>query len=369
MAPAVAPPVLSLAPDLLQDFDMSNGPELFLMDDAEFVQQDCHINTFATLEVDVAQAQVRRDKQSRRHSLISWQTCGCACAQFTKIEAGSAYRSLAGQLAIPFAETPVRSLPLETTYRTDPSATTTSLLDVLPAATLPRDIASPVETPSIAISHWPQGVSFPEQAYYSNELYDSPDLKFDDLLNTPSNSFQSTTSSWMTRTEAQRFHDLSFADEDLLSPTTAPSSFDLGSVNPSNSASFPSEAQGFQYLGCPEDDLPTSFTAPFSFNTLPTQPPNPPSFPSPSRFLPLDPSNHLSQPLTQPTTPLQPADLSMETWARGTYNVSDRTNYGSLVPPNPTRRKRKPPSLASLTTPPNKCPTCTKTFPSRSERE
>ena len=66
----------------------------------------------------------------------------------------------------------------------------------------------------------------------------------------------------------------------------------------------------------------------------------------------------------------QDSNTNLSTWAQGTYNVSDRTSFGTLAPPatTPTRRRRtsrsRSRSVATLA-----CENCSKTFTSRSERE
>ena len=66
----------------------------------------------------------------------------------------------------------------------------------------------------------------------------------------------------------------------------------------------------------------------------------------------------------------QDSTANLSTWAQGTYNVSDRTSFGTLAPlaTTPTRRRRtsrsRSRSVATLA-----CENCNKTFTSRSERE
>jgi hypothetical protein len=63
-ASMLAPPTLSLAPELPENFEMSDELEFFRMDDSEIVQEDDHIDTLEFLEVDVDQAQVRHTQLS-----------------------------------------------------------------------------------------------------------------------------------------------------------------------------------------------------------------------------------------------------------------------------------------------------------------
>jgi hypothetical protein len=65
----MAPPTLSLAPELPEDFGMSDELEFFRMDDSGTVQEDDHIDTLEFLEVDVDQAQVRYTQLSCRKIL------------------------------------------------------------------------------------------------------------------------------------------------------------------------------------------------------------------------------------------------------------------------------------------------------------
>jgi hypothetical protein len=54
----MASPMLSIAPELLHDFDMNDELEVFHMDGTDDVQEDGHLDTLKSLEVDVDQAQV-----------------------------------------------------------------------------------------------------------------------------------------------------------------------------------------------------------------------------------------------------------------------------------------------------------------------
>lgn len=59
--PTTATPTLTLSPnsDLLQDLEMINEQELFLMDDTEFVLDEGNITTLSPLAAEVDQARVR----------------------------------------------------------------------------------------------------------------------------------------------------------------------------------------------------------------------------------------------------------------------------------------------------------------------
>lgn len=56
----MATPTLTLSPDLdlLQDLDMSDEQELFLMDGSEFVLEEGNIDTLSPLAAEVDEAQV-----------------------------------------------------------------------------------------------------------------------------------------------------------------------------------------------------------------------------------------------------------------------------------------------------------------------
>jgi hypothetical protein len=66
----------------------------------------------------------------------------------------------------------------------------------------------------------------------------------------------------------------------------------------------------------------------------------------------------------------QESTANLSAWAQGTYNVLDRTSFGSLAPPatTPTKRRRtsrsRSRSVATLA-----CENCDKIFASKSERE
>jgi hypothetical protein len=59
--PTIATPTLTRSPnwDLLQDLDMSDEQEFFLMDGSELVLGEDNINTVSPLAAEVDQAQVR----------------------------------------------------------------------------------------------------------------------------------------------------------------------------------------------------------------------------------------------------------------------------------------------------------------------
>jgi hypothetical protein len=58
--PTMATPTLTLSPnlDLLQDLEMSNEQEFFLMDGTDFMLDEVNIDTLSPLSAEVDQAQV-----------------------------------------------------------------------------------------------------------------------------------------------------------------------------------------------------------------------------------------------------------------------------------------------------------------------
>lgn len=268
------------------------------------------------------------------------------CAQLATVEAGSAYKSLAGQLTGPAVET-TRPLAIQSPCWRDSLATGEPVLGVQLAASMPQTITRPMDTPSIAVSQWPQHVSHSAVDYHFDMAYHSSYPTFNDLpMEVPSNSFQST----------------------ILSEAPW------------------SEVQGFQYVGWPEEDFQSSVTAPSSFEMPPYHLSNPASLSLPavtdSPMQPQDEIDHIGdahqneerfEKRSLPSTPLPSTNVStLAIWAKGTYNVSDRENFGRLArpgaPPPGLRRRRAPPShagsAASLS-----CQDCGKTFNSKSEKE
>jgi hypothetical protein len=61
---------------------------------------------------------------------------------------------------------------------------------------------------------------------------------------------------------------------------------------------------------------------------------------------------------------------NLSAWAQGTYNVLDRTSFGSLAPPTtPTPRRRRASRSRTRSVATLACENCNKTFASKSERE
>lgn len=217
------------------------------------------------------------------------------------------------------------------------------LLRVHPPSSMPLAIPSPVSTPSIAVSQWPQRASFPEQFGYINSPDTFIDFSFDDVLaNTPSNSYHSTTSSWMPRSEDQGFQHPSWPEEDLQSSFTAPSSFEMATQYLSNPASFTSAPMAVPHAQ-PHQELDILGG--------------------------LQQFEDLYEKRSQLAIPLPGANVS--SWAQGAYNVLDRTDFGSLAQPAAPpglRRRRASYSRAGSSTSLS-CESCGRLFTSRSERE
>lgn len=342
-AVTMAPAIVSLAPDLLQDFDLSSNQDLFQMDDSELMLEDDNLDTLGPLLADVDQARVCYRSQSCWQPLTMPQECACVCAQFARVETGSAYRSLAEQLPVPPVKAPTRSMVVQSSWMGSSSAGQT-MQSMQHSASVPQTIARPMDTPSIAVSHWPQHVSYPSQLQHTDAPYYSLDLLFNGPpTDTVPNSFQSTTLSGMPWSEAQEFQCLGWPEADLGYTATAPSSF----------------------------DVETPFLS------------NPPSFSSPKMVRPpvyegeelghiddLQQVDPVFEKRILTTTPL--AGTNVSSWARGTYNVSDRTNFGKLVqpgiaPPGPKKRKVAQSNAGSSTS--LSCGGCGKVFASKSEKE
>ena len=269
------------------------------------------------------------------------------CAQLATVEAGSAYRSLAGQLTGPAVET-TRPLAIQSPYSRDGLATREPVLGAQPPASMPQTIARPMNTPSIAVSQWPQHISPSAVDYSFDAAYHSSYPMFNDLpMDAPSNSFQS----------------------EILSEAPW------------------SEAQDFQYMGWPEEGFQSSITAPSSCEMPKYHLSNPPSLSLPVVFnSPMQPQDEIShidnvhqdeerfEKRSLPSTLLPSTNVStLASWAKGTYNVSDRTNFGKLarpgVPPPPGLKKRRVATSHAGSSTSLSCQDCGKTFNSKSEKE
>lgn len=268
------------------------------------------------------------------------------CAQLATVEAGSAARSLAGQLARPSVEM-TRPMAIQSPYWRDSLATGAPVPGEQLPASMPQTISRPMDTPSIAVSQWPQQVSHSAVGYPFDAAYHSSYPMFNDMpMEVPSNSFQSTTLS------------------------EAPWS----------------EAQDFQYMGWPEGGFDYALTAPSSFEVPTYHLSNPASLSSPLvTSAPMQPQNDVGhigiahqveqmfEKRSLPPTPLPSTNVStLASWAKDTYNVSDRTSFGKfarpVAPPPVLKKRRAVPSHAGSSTSLS-CQGCGKTFTSKSEKE
>lgn len=335
-----APPVLSLMTDLLHDHDYDAGiePEVFPMDDAESMQEIDHTYTFDLLYTDLGAAQ--------GDGLILQQEVVHAGAHLAGVESGSAYRALAGQLAIPPADMPSRLASFQGSIQMKLPSAQQLLPDMqLPAPSIPQTTAYTVDVPTIDVSQWPQYGYNPEQDNFPVADYDLPGSHYDDdfLTNTPSNSFQSTGSFRRLWSRSLGSSLLGRLDEDLLSLNTAPSSFDFSAQSFSGHPSLPVAAVPFPHVH-PRNEIDQGGS--------------------------IDQLASTHQGANQMTTPYGGTNVS--SWTQGAYNVSDRTNFGGLAPepsapPGPRRRKASHSRTGSATALP--CERCGKMFASKSARE
>jgi hypothetical protein len=214
-----------------------------------------------------------------------------------------------------------------------------SQLGVQLPASMPLAIACPASTPLIAVSDWQQHLSSFDQFYHREAPYYSFGLSLEDVqaTNTPSNSFQSAT--W---SGALEFQHQERTEEDLLSSFTAPSSFDITT----------------QHLS-----VPASFSSPHVY-----------THGQPGYLSSLTQFDQLEEEGSYTMSSLPGTNMSG--WAQGAYNVSDRTDFGSLAhpPTSPSgiRKRRASHSRIGSSTGPSaglSCEGCGKVFASRAERE
>ena len=268
------------------------------------------------------------------------------CAQLATVEAGSAYKSLAGQLTGPAVET-TRPLAIQSPCWRDSLATGEPVLGAQLPASMPQTIARPMDTPSIAVSQFPQHVSHSALDYAFDMAFHSSYPMFNDLpMEAPSNSFQSTTLSEAPWSEGQESQYMGWPEGDFSFSHTAPSSFEMPTHHFSNPASL---------------SLPVATNPPMQSQ---------------------DEFGHIStaqqdeerfEKRSLPPTPLPSTNVStLASWAKGTYNVSDRTSFGKLArpgaPPPSLRKRRAGPSHEGSSTSLS-CQDCGKTFNSKSEKE
>lgn len=268
------------------------------------------------------------------------------CAQLATVEAGSAYKSLAGQLTGPSVEA-TRPLAIASPCWRGSLTTGVPLPAAQLPASMPQTIARPMDTPSIAVSQWPQHVSHSAVDYAFDAAYHSSYPMFNDLpMEAPSNSFQSTTLSEVPWSEEQEFQYLGWPDGDFDPSLTAPSSFEVPVYHLSNPASLSIPPVASIHMQ-PQNDLGHTDDE----HTV----------------------EQLFEKRSLPSMPLPSTNVStLSSWAKGTYNVSDRTNFGKLVrpgapPPGPKKRRTVLSHAGSSTS--LSCLDCGKTFNSKSEKE
>lgn len=268
------------------------------------------------------------------------------CAQLATVEAGSAWRSLSGQLTGPPIES-ARPLAIQSPYERDSLATGGPVPGEQLPASMPQAIARPMDTPSIAVSQWPQHVSQSAVGYPFDAAYHSSYPMFNDLpMEAPSNSFQSTILSEAPWSEVQDIHYMGWPEGGLDYSLTTPSSFEVPTYHISN---------------------PASLSSPL-VTDAPVQPQ--------VDFGPIGNAHQDEQMFEKrslPSTPLPNTNLStLSSWAKDTYNVSDRTSFGNFArpaaPPPLLKKRRAVPSHAGSSTSLS-CQGCGKTFASKSEKE
>jgi len=260
------------------------------------------------------------------------------CAQLATVEAGSAYRSLAGQLAGPSVGT-TRPLAIQSPYWENSLATGGPAPEAQLPASMPQAIGQPMDMPSIAVS---LTADYPFDMVYHSSYPMLNDLP----MEAPSNSFHSTILSEAPWSEAQESQYMGWPEGDFSFSHTAPSSFEMPTYHLSNPASL---------------FLPV-------VNNLPTQPQN--------EIGNIDNAHQDEERFEKrsiPSPPLPSTNVStLASWAKGTYNVSDRENFGKLArpgaPPPSLRKRRAAPSHAGSSTSLS-CQGCGKTFTSKSEKE
>ena len=238
-------------------------------------------------------------------------------------------------------------MAIQVPYRTDRLAVEQSLLGVHLPASMPQTIARSMITPSIAVSQWPQHTSQFAVSHSIDIPYHWTDPPPNDMpIATPSNSFQSTTLSGVPWSEPQELQHLSWHEGDLdPSLLTAHSSFEFAPHHLSNPTSF---------------SLPPVADAPLHPQDLDC----------------IGDTHQVDQVFARrslTTTPRPGANMStLSRWAQGTYNVSDRTNFGTLAgqsipPPGPKRRKTTQSHAGSSTS--MSCEECGKSFNSKADKE
>ena len=283
-------------------------------------------------------------------------------AHLARIEAGSAYRSLVGQLpvgAIGASENRFVATRMEHLQMDYPvvGRFSRSVPVPVPASTsMPRPIAkrqtgAPFTAPSNQL-HW---ASFPErdQEILTHEAGNTlPTTHNSMLLGIPSTSPFSTHSTQSPWSNQQNFAQHSGPTYAPSTPITPQSSFNLAPTT-----AFSSHT--------PSSTPPTSGSvmSHISFRVENAQDGDPQQ----RKQQHASPSAHQTQGSEQ-----QDSTANLSTWAQGTYHILDRTSFGSLAPPTtPTtpRRRRASRSRTRSVAGTLACENCNKTFASRSERE
>jgi hypothetical protein len=278
-------------------------------------------------------------------------------AHLARIEAGSAYRSLVEQLPAGAIKTPESRFEanLNASY-SQPQINYSAVSQTSPSLCVPASMPLPIPTfrtgtsPTVP-SQRLRWASLPEQdqEVFVPEIDDvSPTTHDYTLLSIPSASPFSTYSAQSPWSNQHSFSQHTGPNYALSAPITTQSSFNIAQPN-------------------------------FSFQTPLSTPPLSRSVGSHISFLVESArdgnrrqrqQHHSSPSGKQGQSVAQDPAANLSTWAQGTYNVLDRTSFGSLAPPAATPAKRHRGSRSrsrSVTT--LACENCSKTFASRSERE
>lgn len=349
--PTTAPPVLSLPPNAFHDF--STEPELFSMDAAGTTWQANHINTLPTFAADVDQAHVCREEHLRMHDLTTPQMFEYPNVQFVGVEAGSAQRLLTEQIAHAhpnqvhqaLAQAPYSCI----SQPQQPTGIQASFSAPIPAST-PRNIAArPTNVPEIAVSDWSPYGETSARLEMARIPRSAPQYAHEDIFNTPSTSFRSTESAFSPWYDETGFEYLARPDLDLHSPITSQSPLSFAGPQIWSGRSVPAPQAMSQDFRAARSYAASS-SGPQQLNI---------SF---------------EEPIAQTTVHCTERDGSdLNKWVQGAYTVSDRTQYGSLVPragyPSPRRRRVSRSRAGSTVSLSCGHEGCDKTFPSKSARE
>lgn len=289
--------------------------------------------------------------------LTPQQTYDQPGAHLASIEAGSAYKSLVGQLPAGAIKTP------ETQFEADmnapgscPQMNYSAVSQITPSVCVPASMPLPIPTfrfgnPPTPPTQRLRWASLPEQDQdvFVQEGNDAFPITYDFM--DPSIPSASPFSAYSTQSSWSNQH--GFAQH--MGPTYAPS--------------VPITSQSSFNIAQPD----------FLSQTPKSMPPLSRSVGSHISFLVENARNGSPQERGKQHAPrfesqsqgvAQESTANLSAWAQGTYNVLDRTSFGSLAPPatTPTKRRRasrsRSRSVATLA-----CEDCDKTFGSKSERE